>query len=214
MIAPHSTPTRQPRPVSSTAMPRISVHDFYDHVLSHYGDTAEGLHYQSASSQQTRFRVLRELLPEGLSGLTLADLGCGFGDFLLYLQEHDEAPGGYIGIDLHERMVEVARERTGAEIRQADVLRDPLPPADWYVCSGALNNLTLEETREAVGRCYAAAGTGFAFNLLHGKDNSQTFNYRQPAEVEAWAAELGAEVTIVDGYLHRDFSAALVKPGA
>ncbi|WP_295541286.1 class I SAM-dependent methyltransferase [uncultured Thiohalocapsa sp.] len=195
-------------------MPRISVHDFYDHVLSHYGDTAEGLHYQSANSQQTRFRVLRELLPQTLGGLSLVDLGCGFGDFLIYLRAQGDEPGGYLGVDLHERMVAVARERTGAEIVQADVLTDPLPAADWYVCSGALNNLTLEETRVAVGRCYAAAGGGFVFNLLHGKDNSQTFNYRQPAEVEAWAAALGAEVTIVDGYLHRDFSAALVKPGA
>lgn len=193
-------------------MPRISVHDFYDHVLNHYGDTAEGLHYQSAQSQQTRFRVLRELLPEDLTGLTLVDVGCGFGDFLIHLREHGDEPGRYVGLDLHERMVDVARERTGAEIHQADVLADPLPPADWYVCSGALNNLTRDETRDAVARCYAAAGTGFAFNLLHGKDNSQTFNYRQPAEVEAWAAELGADVKIVDGYLHRDFSAALRKP--
>lgn len=194
-------------------MPRISVHDFYDRELARCGETAEGLHYQSADSQRARFRVLRELLPQALAGVTLVDLGCGFGDFLLYLQEHGEAPGGYIGIDLHERMVEVARERTGAEIIRADVLSDPLPSADWYVCSGALNNLTLEETRMAVARCYALARMGFAFNLLHGKDTSQTFNYRQPAEVEAWAAELGAAVTIVDGYLHRDFSAALLKPG-
>jgi SAM-dependent methyltransferase len=194
-------------------MPRISVYDFYDRELARCGDTAEGLHYQSADSQRTRFRVLRELLPDDLTGLTLVDLGCGFGDFLLYLHEHGDAPGRYIGIDLHERMVQVARERTGAEIIQADELSDPLPPADWYVCSGALNNLTLDETRAAVTRCFAAAGKGFAFNLLHGKDTSQTFNYRQPAEVEAWAAELGAKVTIVDGYLHRDFSAALAKPG-
>jgi SAM-dependent methyltransferase len=193
-------------------MPRISVHDFYDHVLNHYGDTAEGLHYQSASSQQTRFRVLRELLPEDISGLTLVDLGCGFGDFLIYLRGHGDEPGGYLGIDLHERMVAVARERTGSDILRADVLTDPLPQADWYVCSGALNNLTLEETREAIARCYAAADIGFVFNLLHGNDYSQTFNYRKPAEVEAWAAELGAEVHLVDGYLHRDFSAALVKP--
>ncbi len=211
MIAPHSNDSRPPRLASSTAMPRISVHDFYDHVLNHYGETAEGLHYQSTGSQQARFRVLRELLPEDLSGVTLVDVGCGFGDFLIYLHEHGDEPGRYIGIDLHERMVAVARERTGAEILQADLLSDTLPPADWYVCSGALNNLTRDETREAVGRCYAAARDGFVFNLLHGQDNSQTFNYRQPEEIEAWAADLDAEMTTIDGYAYRDFSVALVK---
>jgi hypothetical protein len=30
--------------------------------------------------------------------------------------------------------------------------------------------------------------------------------------VEAWGNDLGAEVTIIDGYLHRDFSAALARP--
>lgn len=195
-------------------MPRISVHDFYNHGLSHYGNTAEGLHYQSANSQLARFRVLHELLPEDLSELTMVDLGCGFGDFLLYLREHGNEPGGYIGIDLHERMVEVARERTGAEIRQGDMLTAPLPPADWYVCSGALNNLTLEETRTAIERCYAMAAKGMVFNLLSGEDSCQTFNYRQPSEIEAWATELGAKVSFVDdGYAYRDFTTAMVKAG-
>jgi hypothetical protein len=63
-----------------------------------------------------------------------------------------------------------------------------------------------------VHRCYAAAGRGFVFNLLHGTDNSQTFNYRQPAEIEAWAAALGAEVSFIDGYAYRDFSVLLRKP--
>jgi SAM-dependent methyltransferase len=193
-------------------MPRISVYDFYDGVLAEHGDTAKGLHYNSESSQQIRFRVLRELLPERLAGLTLVDVGCGFGDLLRYFQEADDPPGRYIGMDLHERMVEVARERTGAEILHGDVLSDELPRADWYVCSGSLNNFTLEETRSAVERCYAAAGSGLVFNLLRGDDWSHVFNYRKPEEVQAWGAELGADVTIVDGYLYKDFTAALVRP--
>ncbi len=195
-------------------MPRISVHDFYNGVLAEYGDTAKGLHFNSDSSQQIRFRVLRELLPERLARLTILDVGCGFGDLLRYFQEADDPPRQYIGMDLHERMVEVARERTGAQIIHGDVLTDPLPAADWYVCSGSLNNFTRDETKRAVERCYKAAGAGLVFNLLRGNDWSDTFNYRQPAEVEGWAEALGAEVTIVDGYLFRDFTAALVKAAA
>jgi SAM-dependent methyltransferase len=194
-------------------MPRISVYDFYDPELARCGDTAQGLHFHSENSQRTRFRILREMLPEDLSGLTLVDVGCGFGDLLLYLREHDDAPATYIGMDLHERMVSVARERTGAEIIQGDVLSAELPAADWYVCSGSLNNLTREETRLAVERCYAAARQGMAFNLLSGEDRCQTFNYRKPEEVEAWAKELGAAFSTVDGYVYRDFSVSLVRPG-
>ena len=96
-------------------MPRIDVHSFYADSLRRHGDTAEGLHFQSVKTQLDRFRVLRECLPEQLSELTLVDVGCGFGDLLRYLEEHGEAPGRYICIDMHERMVATARGRTGAE---------------------------------------------------------------------------------------------------
>ncbi len=195
-------------------MPRIDVHSFYRDCLETHGETAKGLHFQCADTQIARFRVLREYLPEDLSSLSLVDVGCGFGDLFHYLEQQGGAPGRYIGVDLHEHMVEVARRRTGCEILQGDALHDPLPAADWYVSSGALNTLTIDETRRFIERCYQAAGHGFVFNLLHGRDWSETFNYRQPAEIEAWAAELGAEVTITDGYLHEDFTAVLRRPAA
>lgn len=193
-------------------MPRIDAHSFYAETLKRHGETAEGLHFQSVTTQQTRFRVLRECLPQPLSDLTLVDVGCGFGDFLFYLQEGCDAPGRYIGIDIHERMVETASERTGAEILHRDVLHDPLPEADYYVCSGAMNTLTLTETQQFMARCYKASRRGYVFNLLRGSDYSDTFNYRQPDEIEAWARELGAEYRIIDGYLHGDFTVALTRP--
>ncbi|KAA6185163.1 class I SAM-dependent methyltransferase [Thiohalocapsa marina] len=195
-------------------MPRIDVHTFYADCLKQHGATAEGLHYQSASTQQARFNVLSELLPEAVTTMTLVDVGCGFGDFHQFLQQHGRAPRRYVGIDLHEHMVEVARERTGAEILLGDVLTDPLPAADLYLCSGAMNTLTRDETRQFIRRCYQAARIGYIFNLLHGNDRSETFNYRQPAEIEAWAEELGARCRIIDGYLHQDFTAALMRPDA
>ena len=192
-------------------MPRIDVHSFYRDCLEKHGETAEGLHFQCADTQIARFRVLREYLPEDLTRLSLVDVGCGFGDLYHYLEQQGGAPGRYIGLDLHEHMVEVARRRTGCDILQGDVLHDPLPTADWYVSSGALNTLTKDETRLFIERCWAAASRGFVFNLLRGQDWSEIFNYRQPHEVESWAAELGAQVTIADGYLHEDFTVALTR---
>ncbi|MGB5834717.1 MAG: class I SAM-dependent methyltransferase [Thiohalocapsa sp.] len=193
-------------------MPRIDVHSFYAESLQQHGDTAEGLHFQSETTQLARFRVLCDCFPETLSGLTLVDVGCGFGDFLFYLQERGGAPSRYIGIDIHERMVETARERTGAEILHRDVLKDPLPDADYYVCSGGMNTLTRAETREFMARCFDASTRGYLFNILRGSDYSEVFNYRQPDEIEAWASELGADCRIIDGYLHQDFTVALTRP--
>jgi SAM-dependent methyltransferase len=190
-------------------MPRVDTESFYQNALARYGENAEGVHWHSSATQQERFRVLRALLPADLSGLSLVDVGCGLGDLHAYLAARGELPAAYIGLDVVEAMVQRARARTGCRILHRDALCDPLPEADWYLCSGAMNLLTRDETRLFIERCLAAAGTGLVFNLLKGSDHSRTFNFLQPAVVEEWARALGAELEIVEGYLSGDFSAAL-----
>lgn len=195
-------------------MPRIDTHEFYQSAIDRHGPTAEGVHWNSRYTQERRFDVLRAFLPEDISPFTLVDIGCGFGDLHGYLARNGDTPKHYIGIDVLESMVSVARERTGADIRQLDALTEPLPAADYYLCSGAMNTLTKYETACFIERCFAASRSGFVFNLLRGNDDSDTFNCRQPEEVRAWAEQLGALVSIRDGYLRGDFSVAMMHPPA
>lgn len=195
-------------------MPRVDTDSFYRHALARYGENAEGVHWHSTRTQQVRFAVLRDLLPADLGGVALVDVGCGLGDLHAFLAARGELPRRYIGIDVVEPMVRIARTRTGARILLRDALADPLPAADWYLCSGAMNLLTEDETRRFIERCLDAARHGLVFNLLKGPDHSSTFNYRRPAEVRDLAGALGVAVRIVEGYLPDDFSAALTFAGA
>lgn len=195
-------------------MPRVDTDRFYRNALHRYGHNAQGAHWESTRSQQVRFAVLRRLLPADLSTLTLVDVGCGLGDLFQYLDSQGDCPGDYLGIDVVEPMVEIARRRTGREVLLLDALCDPLPGADYYVCSGAMNTLTREETRMFIERCLAASGVGFIFNLLRGEDDCETFNYWEPEQIEALALELGAGCVIETGYLHQDFSVVLRHPVA
>ncbi|MBO8087517.1 MAG: class I SAM-dependent methyltransferase [Marichromatium sp.] len=190
-------------------MPRVDNHTFYDDALKTHGTNAEGVQWISEETQRVRFRVLRELLPEDLSSVELADAGCGFGDFLVYLREHDQAPGRYLGLDVMAPMIETARARTGCEIRQCDVLQDPLPEADYYVCSGAMNILTWDETQSFIRNCLAASRRGFVFNLLKGRDTSLIYNCRRPTEIQQLADTLNATMRVREGYLAGDFSVLL-----
>lgn len=192
-------------------MPRVDTDSFYNNALARYGDNAEGVHWRSADSQRIRFEVLRGLLPDDLSRLTLVDVGCGLGDLHAFLLARDELPRRYIGLDAVAAMVERARLRTGEPILLCDVLHDPLPEADWYLASGAMALLTLEETRLFIERCLQHARCGLVFNLLKGRHQSLTFNYQTPEVIQAWAQELELEVRIVEGYLSGDFSAALTR---
>lgn len=195
-------------------MPRLDTFSFYLDSFNSHGETAKGVQWQSTQSQERRFEVLRACLPEDLSRLTIVDAGCGFGDFHRYLVRHGETPGRYIGLDLMEPMVLAARRRTGCEIRQCDVLHDRLPHAHYYVCSGAMNNLTRDETWAFIRRCYDSAETGFVFNLLKGTDGPGSYNYQQPRDLIELADALGAETRLTEGYLSGDFTLAFIKPDA
>lgn len=192
-------------------MPRLDLTRFYLDSLASHGETAKGVQWMSTRTQELRFGVLRRLLPADLGDLTLVDAGCGFGDLYGYLLRTDDRPARYIGLDLMEPMVEVARRRTGCEIRLCDVLRDRLPDADYYLCSGAMNNLTREETWRFIRRCYDASRRGFVFNLLKGTDGPGSYNLQQPRDLAALAEELGAQARLEEGYLSGDFSMAFLK---
>ena len=191
-------------------MPRVDTEDFYRSALARHGPTACGVHWNSVHTQRARFGALRRFLPQDLSALSIVDAGCGLGDLYRYLVEGGSRPGQYVGIDMVEPMVEAARARTGCAILRLDILNDPLPEADYYLCSGAMNTLTREETQVFIARCFTAARCGLVFNLLHGPDASQTFNQCLPDDVFAWTIPLDADIEVADDYLSGDFTTALM----
>jgi len=196
-------------------MPRVDTDTFYRSALARHGHTAAGVHWNSTRTQRARFEALRRFLPRDLSRLSLVDAGCGFGDLYCFLLAGGDRPGGYIGIDVVEPMVETARTRTGCTVLLLDVLHDPLPAADYYLCSGAMNTLTRDETQVFITRCFAASRHGLVFNLLQGPDSSATFNECLPEDVRKWTAQLDAEVAMADDYLSGDFTTAVThRPGA
>ncbi len=107
-------------------------------------------------------------------------------------------------------MVEEARKRTGCEIWHANMLEDPLPAADYYVCSGAMNIFSRFETRLFIKRALQSAQKGFVFNILMGKDESMIYNYFLPHEMRVIAREEGVTCKIITGYLERDMSVAML----
>jgi SAM-dependent methyltransferase len=192
-------------------MPRVDNEEFYRTALAEHGETAEGVQWNSAETQQIRFQVLRQFLPADLSQSTIVDVGCGFGDLYCYFVQCGERPRRYIGIDVMEPMVEVAQTRTGCQILLCDVLTDPLPPADYYVCSGAMNILTRKETHRFIKNCFAACRVGFVFNLLKGRNTSFTYNFYQTSEIVQIAQEINANYRIDDRYMIGDFTTILIK---
>ena len=191
-------------------MPRIDNTKFYHAALKKYGVSAEGVNWNSEHSQIKRFEIIYKLLKTDLSKNTVADAGCGFGDFYLYLKEQKEI-FSYIGVDIVLENIEIAKERTNQKILQKDILTDSLPKADFYIASGSMNIMNRFETWLFIRRCFDYSKKGFIFNLLKGREQKGSFNYFLPREIRHFAKNLPCEVTIIEGYLDNDFTVYLKR---
>ena len=193
-------------------MPRIDSEKFYTSAIEMHGTTAKGVNWHSKESQRIRFDMLLELLPKELSDFTIVDAGCGFGDFYFYMKKKKRVPKKYIGIDSLLDMYSIASEKTGEEIIMADICRDTLPSAEYYVCSGAMNVLNSFETHLFIRNCYDSCSKGFIFNILHGEKKSETYNYFTTSQIEEIAKELDVkEVVFREGYMEDDVTVGFFK---
>jgi SAM-dependent methyltransferase len=191
---------------------RIDNETFYAASYKRYGISAKGVHWSSKRSQQKRFEVLLGMLPPDLHNYDIADAGCGFGDLYLFLRTHAKAPKSYLGIDVVANMCAITQERTACQALCADICRDTLPNADFYVCSGALNILTEFESLLFLRNCFMACRVGFVFNVLHGTKESKTYNYMMREKIEQVAKEIGVtKVRFQEGYLPHDISVFFEK---
>lgn len=193
-------------------MPRIDSEKFYTSAIDKHGVSAKGVNWSSKESQHIRFKTIMQMLPSDLSTFTLADAGCGFGDFYLYSQKKKNPPKEYIGLDSVTDMYSIASERTGCEIIIADICKDELPTASYYICSGAMNVLNSFETHLFIRNCYEASEIGFIFNILHGSKESETYNYLTTAQINSIASDLGVKnISIKDDYMQDDITVGFFK---
>lgn len=192
-------------------MPRIDNQTFYKKAIERYGHSARGLNWNSKSSQRVRFEVMYELLGDELCCSSVVDAGCGFGDFYLFLQERGKRPRRYLGYDVMDAMLSVARKKTGQMYLRCDILRDELDVADYYIASGSMNILNRFETHLFIERCFQASRKGFVFNLLKGEDSSEHFNYWSVEEMVLHVKSFGCEIIVKEGYMEGDFTIFLKK---
>lgn len=193
-------------------MPRIDSQKFYIASLKKHGISPKGLHWFGKESQEIRFEVLLGLLPSNLEELSIADAGCGFGDFYLYMQNKNNTPKSYLGIDSIEEMCAISKKRTKCETLKADICKELLPQADYYVCSGAMNILSPFETRLFMQNCYRSSHYGFVFNILYGDIKNTMYNYITKESLENIASDLGVcKLIFREDYMDGDITVAFLK---
>jgi SAM-dependent methyltransferase len=191
---------------------KATIIHFHRHRVARFAaGSVQALGWKEESGQQKRFAALCEI--GELSGKSVLDVGCGYGDLKTYL---DRSYHGfdYVGIDhIAEFVLEARRrhgQRPGCYFCVADATTEELPMVDFVFASGLLSYRCEQADyyRFMIGKLCASARCGLAFNMLDAdrfSDHPLLTGHDRDA-VLGWCRELGNEVQVVDGYLDDDFT--------
>ena len=202
---------------TSALRPEIDTTRWYAEKVARHGYDHRGLGFRTRSSQEKRFEALLAL--GDFDGRLILDVGCGFGDFLVFLRDHGIEPR-YTGIDICEPMIRRCHERfegSNARFHVADVLAwEPEEQPDFVVASGIFG-LDARDARARIRptlrRMFGWARSGMAANFLSQRsvEPAEARVYVDPAEALEMALALTPAVRLDHSYLPNDFTIHLDK---
>ena len=149
------------------------VAKYYSDKLSEHGDSPLGVDWNGEGSQNVRFEQLCKVIDLESPYFSLADLGCGYGALLEYLQDR-HVSWTYLGVDISQEMIEAAERRhTATGQARFIAAAEPDQVADYCLASGIFNVRLgrsdadwldyLQDTLDVLDR---TSRLGFAFNCL------------------------------------------------
>jgi SAM-dependent methyltransferase len=184
----------------------------FNEQVAEEGQTARGLGWDHRSSMRTRFEAATTMYD--FTDKRVLDVGCGFGDFYDYLVEQDQQPAEYYGVEISERVLEIAREEHASQhctFERRNVLVTPFEGEQFDIAVefGILNyNFdNVDNNRYArlfMDRCYGFSDAVLINCLSSYREGEWEYeefvHYYDPEKLFGFAQELSRDVT-----LHHDF---------
>lgn len=148
------------------------VASYYSEKLALHGETPNGVDWNGEQGQALRFEQLCKVI-NGTQTFSISDLGCGYGALVDYLED-SSLSFSYLGVDVSDEMIRVAKERYKDSPRTRFIsASEPDVVMDYCIASGIFNVrlgrtneewLTyLEYTLDVLDR---TSRLGFSFNCL------------------------------------------------
>lgn len=149
---------------------KTCVASYYSQKLEMYGNTPQGVDWNSVESQELRFKQLLKVCNEK-EGFSINDLGCGFGSLYDFMSLNY---GGfeYFGYDVSENMINEAK-RLHKYNNCKFFVGDNLTKSSYSVASGIFN-VKLDKyydewtnyVIETINNMNEFSTKGFSFNIL------------------------------------------------
>jgi len=169
----------------------IKVINYYDKKIKEYGPTSKGVDWNGGKSQYLRFNILSNIF-EKKNDFSLLDYGCGYGEFLNYLDKNNYKNISYTGFDLSNEMITVAQSKFGNNFFTNKIPQNII--YDYTILSGTLH-VKLENNEDkwkqhiikTLNSLNQISKKGFAFNLLTSYSDREymkdSLYYASPEEI-------------------------------
>lgn len=182
-------------------------HRFYKKSYLSHGISAKGVHWHSKETQYIRFEIISSYIKD-FPNSSIIDVGCGFGEYIKFLNEKNITYKEYLGIDCEEFILLEAKKRFRENLFiNCDILKDSIPKGDYLICSGALNILKKDDFYKAIERCFNSSKKGFIFNFL----TKNSFHKLKDTQVLQFCENLSTKINFSNNYLTNDMTIYLKK---
>ena len=116
----------------------------YRRNIKRFGFTPMGVFWNSKTSQYNRFKVIFKLLfrYSSLKKLEIADIGCGYGEFLKFLKEN-KSNYSYKGYDINSEIIKFCNKRFTDKL--FEVSDFPQKKCDFCIISGTYNYAVIDD---------------------------------------------------------------------
>ncbi len=193
---------------------RESLIQRYSDRLKEFGYSPKTLGWPK-DRHRLRYRILLEQWD--LTGKSILDFGCGFGDMYQEILKQ-EIDARYTGIDLNQDLIaEGKRVYPQARLMSGDFLSDGLPETFDFVFSSGVHNLKLHDNKRFIEDSFqffdSHSTQGFAINFLSNKvsyELESTF-HSDPADILNLAYRYSNRVTLRNDYMPFEFSVFVDK---
>lgn len=194
------------------------VKKFYNERHNEFGDDIKSVGWGSKESQELRFDILFRNID--VSGRTILDIGCGFGDLYHYLILRGFKEFHYIGLDISENLIESASKKynsSNTEFFCGTIDEFKCERAiDYSVLSGALSfkvddNISLAQS--TLSRMFEMSKIACAANFLTDYADyslEKNFHY-SPEEMFSFAKKQTRFVSLHHDYPLWEFTIQMFK---
>jgi trans-aconitate methyltransferase len=189
------------------------ISNYYDSLVTKFGDSHKACDYGSEERQKVKFEVLAQFV--NIEEAEILDVGCGTGKFYSYLQENKMIKK-YHGIDLSQKMIDTCQQTyPNIHFSQKNIL-DVTEKYDFLIANGIfylIQNNPIYEMKKIINHMFELSKKGTAFNSLSSWATAQESNefYADPFKILEFCSTLTPKIVLRHDYLPHDFTIYMYK---